>query len=87
MSYYKALEIYTGYFDVLDILLFSYPSSTVIMRDYCMPEQGTQYTYDNGLQNQDVYNNNNKMLYTAHFLKIAQCAFYWSSNTIQYNIL
>ena len=32
---YKTLEIYTGYFDSLDIMiLFSYPSSIVIMRDY-----------------------------------------------------
>ena len=29
-NYYKALEIYTGYFDGLDIMiLFSYPSSIV----------------------------------------------------------
>ena len=35
--YYKALEIYTGYFDSLDIMiLFSYPSSIVITRDNCM---------------------------------------------------
>ena len=35
-NYYKALEIYTGYFNSLDIMiLFSYPSSVVIMRDYC----------------------------------------------------
>ena len=34
-NYYKALEIYTGYFDSLDIIiLFSYPSSIVISRDY-----------------------------------------------------
>ena len=33
-NYYKVLEIYTGYFDSLDIMiLFSYPSSIVIMRD------------------------------------------------------
>ena len=31
---YKALEIYTGYFDSLDIMiLFSYPSSVIITRD------------------------------------------------------
>ena len=34
---YKVLEIYTGYFDSLDIMiLFSYPSSIVITRDYCI---------------------------------------------------
>ena len=33
-NYYK--EIYTGNFDSLDIMiLFSYPSSIVITRDYC----------------------------------------------------
>ena len=36
-NYYKALEIYTGYFDSLDIMiLFSYPSSIVITGDYCV---------------------------------------------------
>ena len=36
-NYYKALEIYTGYIDSLDIMiLFSYPISIVIMRDDCM---------------------------------------------------
>ena len=36
-NYDKALEIYTGYFDNLDIMiLFSYPSSIVITRDYCI---------------------------------------------------
>ena len=35
-NYYKALEIYTGYFDSLDIMiLFSYPSGIVITKDYC----------------------------------------------------
>ena len=35
-NYCKALEIYTGYFDSLDnMILFSYPSSIVITRDYC----------------------------------------------------
>ena len=35
-NYYKTLEIYTGYFDSLDnVILLSYPSSIVIMRDYC----------------------------------------------------
>ena len=35
-NYYKALQIYTGYFDSLDIMiLFSYPSSIIIARDYC----------------------------------------------------
>ena len=36
-NYYKALEIYTGWFDTLDIidLLFSYPSSIIITKDYC----------------------------------------------------
>ena len=35
-NYDKSLEIYTGYFDSLDIMiLFSYPSSIVITRDYC----------------------------------------------------
>ena len=34
-KYYKAFEIHTGYFDSLDIMiLLSYPSSIVIMRDY-----------------------------------------------------
>ena len=33
-NYYKALEVYTGYFDSLDIvILFSYLSSIVITRD------------------------------------------------------
>ena len=36
-NYYKVLGIYTGYFDSLDIMIhFSYPSSIVIMRDYCI---------------------------------------------------
>ena len=36
-NYYKAWKIYTGYFDSLDIItLFSYPSSIVIPRDYCI---------------------------------------------------
>ena len=35
-NYYKALEIYTGYFESLDIMiLFSYLSSMVTTRDYC----------------------------------------------------
>ena len=35
-NYYKVLEIYPGYFDSLDIvILFSYPSSIVVTRDYC----------------------------------------------------
>ena len=35
-NYYKAEEIYTGYFNSLDIMiLLSYPSSIVITRDYC----------------------------------------------------
>ena len=35
-SYYKALEMYTGYFNSLDIMIFlSYPSSIVTTRDYC----------------------------------------------------
>ena len=35
-NYYKALEIYTGYLNSLDIMIFlSYPSSIVITRDYC----------------------------------------------------
>ena len=35
-NYYKALEIYTGYFDSLDnMILFSYPSSILVTRDYC----------------------------------------------------
>ena len=35
-NYYEALEIYTGYFDSLDIMiLLSFPSSIVIMSDYC----------------------------------------------------
>ena len=35
--YYKVLEIYIEYFDSLDIMvLFSYPSSIVITRDYCI---------------------------------------------------
>ena len=34
-NHYKALEIYTGYTDGLDIvILFSYPSSIETMRDY-----------------------------------------------------
>ena len=40
-SNYKALEIYTGYFDSLDnMILLSYPSSIVIMRDCCIYEPG-----------------------------------------------
>ena len=36
-NYYKALEIYSGYFDSLDIMiLFSYPSSIVITTEYCI---------------------------------------------------
>ena len=35
-NYYKVLEIYSGYFDSLDIMtLFSYPNSIVLTRDYC----------------------------------------------------
>ena len=33
-KYYKASEIYTGYFDGMDnMILFSYPSSIIITRD------------------------------------------------------
>ena len=36
-NYNKALQIYTGCFDSLDIrLLFSYPSSIIVTRDYCI---------------------------------------------------
>ena len=37
-NYYKALEIYTGYFDSLDnMMLLSYPSSILIMsNNYCI---------------------------------------------------
>ena len=36
-NYYKALEIYTEYFDSLDnIICFSYPSSIVITRNSCI---------------------------------------------------
>ena len=36
-NYYKVLEIFNGCFHSLDIMiLFSYPSSIVIMKDYCM---------------------------------------------------
>ena len=37
-NYYKASEIYTGYFDSLDnMIVLSYPSSIVIItRDYCI---------------------------------------------------
>ena len=36
-NYYKALEIYTGYFENLDIMILSsYPSSIIITRDYCI---------------------------------------------------
>ena len=39
-NYYKALEIFTGYFDSLDIMiLFSYPSCIIITRDYCIWSQ------------------------------------------------
>ena len=39
LNYYKALGIYTGYFDSLDIMiLFAYPGSIVITRDYCISE-------------------------------------------------
>ena len=35
-NYYKALQIYTGYFNSLDIMiLFSLPNSIVIRGDYC----------------------------------------------------
>ena len=38
-NYYKVSEIYTGYFDSLDIMiLFSYPSSIIITGDYCTPK-------------------------------------------------
>ena len=44
---YKTLQIYTGYFDSLDIMtLFSYPSSIVIItRDYYMLLQFELYPY------------------------------------------
>ena len=43
-NYYKALQIYTGHFDSLDIMiLFSYPSSTVITRDYCTFKSFARY--------------------------------------------
>ena len=36
LNHYKAVEIYTGYFDGLDIMiLFPYPSSIAITSDYC----------------------------------------------------
>ena len=35
-NYYKALEIYTGYFKSLNNMIpLSYPRSIVITRDYC----------------------------------------------------
>ena len=40
-NYHKVLEIYPGYFDSLDIILFSYPSSIIITRDYCSPDLPT----------------------------------------------
>ena len=49
-NYYKVLEIHTGYFDSLDtVILFPYPNSIVIPRDYCsfkhLPEsRGVQIT-------------------------------------------
>ena len=34
---YKALQIYTGYFDSLGIMILSsYPSSIIVTRDYCL---------------------------------------------------
>ena len=36
-NHYKTSEIYTGHFDSLNnMILFSYPSSIVITRDYCI---------------------------------------------------
>ena len=35
-NYYKALEIYTEYFDPDIMILFPYPSSIVITSDYCI---------------------------------------------------
>ena len=36
-NYYKALQIYSGYFDSLDnMILLPYPSSIAITRDYCI---------------------------------------------------
>ena len=43
---YKVLEIYTGHFDSLDIILFSYPSSTIITGDYCSMEACMLFTID-----------------------------------------
>ena len=43
-NYCKVLEIYTGYFDSMDIMIlfFSYPSSIVITRDYCVVKVNQQ---------------------------------------------
>ena len=35
-NYYKVLEIYTGDFDSLDIILFSHPNSIIITKHYCI---------------------------------------------------
>ena len=45
--YHNAVEIYNRYFDNLDIMiLFSYPSSIVITRDYCIKLLGTYINDD-----------------------------------------
>ena len=45
-NHYKALEIYTGYFDSLDIMiLFPYPSNVVITRDYCIHANDYEQIY------------------------------------------
>ena len=45
-NYYKALEIYTGYFDSLDkMILFSYPRSIIITRDYCTVSEQSQVVF------------------------------------------
>ena len=46
-NFYKALEIYTGYFNSLDdTILFSYPSGNIITRDYCICLQWLAYFCD-----------------------------------------
>ena len=52
-NYYKVLESYTGCFDSLNIMiLFSYPSSIVITRDYCMSFRYNKFHVDDYVSSQ-----------------------------------
>ena len=76
---YKAVEVYNGYFDSLDIMiLFSYPSSIVITRDYCRfttnaaHEEGTLMICD-FLTSERDFNFSVESLWILVFNRVKKC--------------